>query len=246
MQFYKDLIEDFFKLLNDLNTTYFYEHDDLLFINLEILYNTIKESKISDNTISYNVQPLIIKIPESLSHTIPTGANDIVIYFSVKNISITKDKDIVSNPIKKLDTFNIVIKGKDKKENELISSWHLDKKIVSDTYTFSEPEFHFTFGGYKMEESNLDFGQLLLMRTPRIMHPPLDLILGIDFILKNYISKKYNDTFINDKKYIEIINEVKKLIWKPYAFAFAKKTQNDFSKNNKLKFDTDFVNSITG
>jgi len=250
MQIYKKLIEDFFKLLKDLNTPYIQEYGYSLFLNINILYDTIKDSRISNNIISYSILPLKIKIPENLSHTIPTGAKDIVLCFSVKNISITQDKDIISNPIKKLDTFNIVIKGKDADENELISSWHLDKKIISDTYNCREPEFHFTFGGYKMEneskENNLDYGQLLLLRTPRIMHPPLDLILGIDFILNNYMSKKYSGIFINEKKYIKIINQVKELIWQPYALAFAKKMQNDFSKIDKLKFDSNFVDSITG
>ncbi len=251
MQYYKNLIIDFHKLIEEINISYMQEFSNSLFSNLEILYKTIKESYITNNSIAYSVATLQINLPESLSHTIPTGANSIIVYFSVKNIELKRNKNnIISNPIERLDSFNIVIKGEDINKNELISSWHLDKKIVSNKYNFIEPEFHFTFGGYKMENkyenNNCDFGQLLLMRTPRIMHPPLDLILGIDFILNNYISKKYNDLFICNKKYIKIIQKIKELIWRPYALAFAKKMQNDFSKLNKLKFDNEFVNSITG
>ena len=247
MQYYKNLIQDFHRLIIELNTSYIQEFSSSLFLNLEILHNTIKESNTIDNSIAYSLAPLQINLPESLSHTIPIGSNSIIVHFSVKNINLKRNESVITNPIDRLDSFNIVIKGKDIDENELISSWHLDKRKVSDCYNFIEPEFHFTFGGHYMDSnSSWDFGQLLLMRTPRIMHPPLDLILGIDFILNNYISKEYNSIFIGDKRYIEIIQKVKELIWRPYALSFAKKMQNDFSRIDNLKFDKVFINSITG
>ncbi len=250
MKFYNELLKDFLDLLKELNTSYIQEYNKLLFQNLDILFDTIKDSSISKDTICYSVAPLQILLPESLSHTIPNDVNAMTLLLSLRNIKIINSKNKIINPIDRLESFNIVIQGENDEGGEFISAWHLDKREESNSYNFSEPIFHFTFGGYKMEnkhkDSNWDYGQLLLMRTPRIMHPPLDIILGIDFVLNQYVSKEYSTLFISNKRYIDIVSQIKDLIWKPYAVAFAKKMHNDFSKIDGLNFDDQFVNSITG
>ncbi len=255
MQEAQKMILDFHKILSDFNNNYLKDYYKPLFKNLEALQNMAYQGcKVEKDKFSYAIDDFVILLPEFLSHTIPSSTHiqEIEIAVSVKNIEIQKVEKNIKNPILRLDSFDIVLNGQTQSGKKLIASWHLDKRIQSANYTFQEPEFHFSFGGKKMEEAHesreYDFDALLLMSPPRLMHPPMGIILGIDFVLRNYVGTKYCKALFANPNYLKIIKNMKALLWKPYALALAKNLldNNEWQNIGEYTFDNDFGKSILG
>ena len=115
---------------------------------------------------------------------------------------------------------NIVIQGYDKDANDLLSCWHFDKHDPEDDEEetkFDHPEYHFTFGGRKMwDQMNLTWGASLILPTPRFKYPPMDGILGIDFVLGNYIKKERRHPITKLPEYKSMVKRSQARMWMPY------------------------------
>lgn len=156
--------------------------------------------------------------PDKVSGIIPHNVNDLNLKFSMSIKYKKNDDSILIDPLEKL-VFEIELFGKDENDGDLYSSWHFDRHIgkdIDNECQYSHPIYHFTFGGNRMEESNYDFGNSLILPSPRIAYPPMDLFLGIDFILQNYINKEKTKKMLNSKEYKEIIIKSQIKLWKPY------------------------------
>ena len=111
---------------------------------------------------------------------------------------------------------NIEIRATDDNGQRVSFSWHLDCEEVING-KFVHPRFHFHAGGRKI--SGLDTGQLLMISSPRIAYPPMDLPLAINFIIRNFIHKndmedQYN--ILTHKQYtIPVKNSIVEIL-KPY------------------------------
>lgn len=112
-------------------------------------------------------------------------------------------------------------------------SWHFEKHPDKkpDGSPENEPEFlhplyHLHFGGYEMtdEDKGLEFGNVLLVEAPRIMHPPMDIVLAVDFVIKNFYSCHSCQPLISlvtDPDYIRIVKNARERFWKPFAYGIA-------------------------
>lgn len=58
-------------------------------------------------------------------------------------------------------------------------------------------------------------GDTLLLDPPRLMHPPMDGILAIDFVLANYAGKIWK-SLRDDEQYKRLVVPQFEKIWKPY------------------------------
>lgn len=88
--------------------------------------------------------------------------------------------------------------------------------------------YHFHFGGNKLTEKVENYGQILILDSPRLMHHPLDFILAVDFIVSNFAP----DTWENMKKnpdYISILKRAQKLFIAPYFKTIANFFDGDTS-----------------
>jgi len=173
--------------------------------------------------------------PDQVGGVIPFGAEDLKLKFSI-SIGINKcDETIICDPLNKLE-FNIEIFGLYMDElnqcvRDLYCSWHLDKHIEKEgdlTTKYSHPHYHFCFGGRNMEENNHDYGACLILPSPRFAYPPMDAILGIDFILQNYIHKDKTNKILNNSEYKEIIIKSQERLWKPYFSSIASRWSDNF------------------
>ena len=246
------LLTDFHQVLNTFNTAYCIDNDGkILFEDLYPLEEAIRSLSNENDSWEYEIAPFVIKLPAVQNHTF-THQTSISIVFQAHNV-LNSTNDVISNPIN-LKKFDIHLKGRNAIANiDSMASWHLDDQSeLSDANDgqskYLHPVYHFTFGGKLMEGSyldNWDFGQTLVMRSPRLMHPPMDIILGIDFILTQFIARKYITDLLDKPEYKKIIQAVKQKIWKPYALAFAKNFCNDWAtETSTLTFDDEFCKSI--
>lgn len=160
--------------------------------------------QLKEPPLKYKLDPFKIaiddneKFPKRKSHK--KSASNLELFFDLEiecdSTNFVGNKD----PFKKY-SFNIVIKGKDKNNanSKLIYAIHFDKHNFKEQEegelpNQAHPAYHFQFGGNRLEENEeeLDSGQALFLDAPRIMHHPMELILGIDFILSNFFPKIWN------------------------------------------------------
>ncbi|WP_353718685.1 hypothetical protein [Dyadobacter sp. 676] len=215
--------------------------------------NEIKKTLVtSAETFTYTFSNIRVVIPKvhRPSHTIPRNIGDIDIVLSIKDDVVIKrrNESVVEDPLQRLKKFNMVLSC-----GEYTSSWHLDRHEWEEGPNHQPPKtlhpfYHLTFGGYHMEDLQVDdhdfFGNALIVRSPRIMHPPMELILGLDFVFNHFIPRGSLD-LLQDRAYTKIVKDLKRNIWMPFALAIAKNYCNNIEiDGTRLKFDERFVASI--
>jgi len=197
--------------------------------------------KISGNlkknkSLKYKLSPLRIEInndekfPKKLSHQ--KSAENLVLSF---DMNIVGDYSSLYSDLDPFEVFlfNIVVQGKNKHNpsSKLIYSIHLDRHKIEEEEEGNKPPqahplYHFQFGGNKLKEEDIDHGQALFLDSPRIMHHPMEFILGMDFILSNFFPTIWNK--INKTtKYKKIVMKYQKDFIQPYF----KSVVNSFDKN---------------
>lgn len=173
----------------------------------------------------YSVGDLVFYFTDLPRHTHPTTTTNLSLTLSVRLIADISDFEKIKDPYKHLEV-NIVVAGsrqRDGKTIELITSYHLDRHLVKKGDAEPEaahPIYHFQFGGRKLNKTLKDFGNALILDSPRIVHYPMDLILSIDFVLSNFFPNKWR-LCRKDGDYINIVRQCQHLFWKPYAYAKA-------------------------
>ena len=98
------------------------------------------------------------------------------------------------------------------------SSWHLDYDS-NDGQDYIHPHFHITWGGDNIKD--LDLGDVLLLPTPRISYPPMDIVLGIDFVLSNFVKADVYRQIQSDSQYKAAVKNAQEKYWKPYMLSLA-------------------------
>ncbi|MGN2614664.1 hypothetical protein [Aliivibrio fischeri] len=97
-------------------------------------------------------------------------------------------------------------------------AWHLDfhDHTKGKQPKFIHPDFHFHHGGRRIKDTTENYGELVLLDAPRLMHPPLDLFLAIDMLITNFIEKRVWLSLRADKRYQEIIQNSQNKWWHKY------------------------------
>lgn len=200
-------------------------HENGLCPNVSPLQNAGQAclSKSTDLKWKYRLDKIVFEA-DKVGTTIPEQAEDISVSLSIEEIEggyFTTGE--VINPLNKLK-FDIEIDGfrlntVTSEIDQLFASWHLDRHISSvgnGETKYTHPIYHFQFGGNIMEGKGDLFGNSLILPAPRIMYPPMDAILGIDFILKNYLNRTRIIKLINDPQYLQIVRNSQIRLWKPF------------------------------
>lgn len=133
----------------------------------------------------------------------------------------------VTSPESSLDLksyyFRFKIEGVDENAAYYADSWHLDFDN-SDSAEYVHPWFHLTHGGDLIKD--LKHGQLLSIIAPRIAYPPMDFVLGIDFLLSNFMKKKDYLQIQADSQYKRTVAAAQEWLLKPYIMSIAHKWCN--------------------
>jgi hypothetical protein len=155
-----------------------------------------------------------------------TDAGDISVSLSMAISGKSLGAAQVENPLDSL-CFDIEIEGRRKrkipeeiKTDFLYAAWHLDKHSPDPKdgeTTYSHPLYHLHFGGKRMEAKGYDFfGNAIILDSPRLLYPPMDAVLGIDFILQNYIGKGFIEELIKAPEYVTMVKKSQERLWKPF------------------------------
>lgn len=113
--------------------------------------------------------------------------------------------------------FRVTVLGHGKRD-VFMSSWHLDYDN-NESQEYIHPCFHLTWGGDIIKDLNL--GNVLLLPTPRISYPPMDIVLGIDFVLSNFFKSDVYKKIQDISQYKAAVKNAQEKYWKPYMLSLA-------------------------
>jgi hypothetical protein len=111
-------------------------------------------------------------------------------------------------------------------------TWHLDREGSAPgkcQALETHPRYHIHFGGegmtlsadsHRCKQKCHTFGELLLMNQPRLLHPPLDGVLAVDFVLSNAAGANWK-ALRGDPSYSSMIKRSQDRYWKSFAKTFA-------------------------
>jgi len=188
--------------------------------DLSPLYSAVdkcsKNTPHGKNSWGYDFDSLLFQV-KTPRHTLPEKIGD---YLDVKlSVSLKGICEIDSDdPFKDELSISIVVSTNEvSSARKNLCAWHLDRHIleVGDHDTEEvHPLYHFQYGGKRMYGIE-NFGNVLLLDPPRLIHPPLDAILAVDFVLSNFSGATWQQ-LKQEGDYKNLITNAQELFWKPY------------------------------
>lgn len=173
----------------------------------------------------YDAADLLFRFASSPDKSKPHPIQNVELVLSISVRGNVNDLNTFKDPLEQLK-FDIVIRGKHDGK-DLIATYHLDRHIeeIGDNPSLEpHPKYHFQFGGKKMMEEynvNLDTGNIMFLNPPRIPHHPMELILGVDFIISNFFPQRWKNLTENVDEYNNLIEKYQGLFVKYYTLNLA-------------------------
>ncbi|RYU68090.1 hypothetical protein ERW51_10310 [Aliivibrio finisterrensis] len=211
---------------------------DRIFKNLDSILS-VAQGKLNGaqgNILSVEANGIELILKKRIAGTIPSDLQSVTIFFESKSeFDLSIDIDVKDRI---LDTYNfqIGVKGINSK-GEHHNAWHLDRDIRkpnSGRPRYDHPLYHFQPGGNKLEGK--DIMGAVFIGAPRLPHPPMDVILGVHFILRNFCSTKdypFFDKLFAKPDYQDIVKRAKERMFIPYFKAFSEGcTHEDYTMKN--------------
>jgi len=103
-------------------------------------------------------------------------------------------------------------------------SWHFDRHQEGNLPEFHHPLYHTHFGGKEINKGQLNYGNVLILESPRLLHPPMDIILAVDFVMGNYYSRHNCEPYkalLDEPLYHKLVENSRKRFWQPFFLALA-------------------------
>lgn len=229
-----------------------FKHENIVADLKELVLLLKKYNFESTNTMElYRIQNVIGRNKNSISYDYVT--DDIIFNVSNSGMKAKPENQIISVIINSkytltsllsssIDIFSkycmeLYIKGyKDNndKDNNIFKffCWHLDREPNMDG-NYKHPYYHFHAGGKKL--NGIDLGGLLMINSPRIPHPPMDIVLSIHFVILNFLHTedfKEQKKILFDDGYIGIVERAQKRILEPYFATFNGTRHSAYSPQN--------------
>ncbi len=172
----------------------------------------------------YSIKDFIVDIDLSSSIQYPKKINNAKLVFSIElNGEFFDFSKNIQDPFKHLE-FNVVVEGKSRKGKEHILSYHFDRHLEGGNSSNEvHPIYHFQLGGRKLDDfksKGKNFGNKLIVDSPRFAHYPMDFISGLDFVLSNFDPKLWRE-LKRDPRYIKILRNAQNRTIKPFVASLA-------------------------
>ncbi|MHB8178352.1 MAG: hypothetical protein ACYDA5_10355 [Vulcanimicrobiaceae bacterium] len=168
----------------------------------------------------YEVVNLKFTIDEVPRHVLPSDATNLAVELRARVAGSCPETEF-DDPFSELN-IDIRLTGIRVPSNDrLILAWHLDR--VNDDHKPEEihPLYHFQHGGKTVKESkDLSWGNGLFLDAPRLLHPPLDMVLAVDFVLANFLPTRYVEC-IEDGLYCRLVRDAQVRILGPFFRSIA-------------------------
>jgi hypothetical protein len=175
-----------------------------------------KDGRVDRNTWGYEIEGFTFR-PAIPKHIKP-NVTDLSITLNIKIIANCADWENLNDPLQEL-SFKAILRGLGDKD--YYTGFHIDRH---DGGTNPEGEIHPVYHLQYLVNPNNDhafeYGTALSLDTPRIMHYPMEFVLGLGYLTANYFPLAY-ETLLDDGFYYQLFKDYQARIWKPYSHTMA-------------------------
>ncbi len=164
----------------------------------------------------YDVTLLTFRLP-TLDGSRPTALNHIAARLNVSLIGRRPTDVMNGDPFSRLAVDCVVVGRVGSLANSEIASaaWHFDRHVgrTDEPSTSIHPLYHAQYGGRQMH--SLRLGETLLCDAPRLIYPPMDAILAVDFVVSNFSYGSWLK-LREDPSYVRIVAASYREFWQPW------------------------------
>lgn len=178
----------------------------------------LKDGSTDENIWGYDVENFRMPL-DTLSHVEPQNITKGEVILNMKLRAKIEHWNTFNDPFTEL-AFNVMIRGVGKKSYHF--GFHIDKHISKSGTKEPHPIYHLQYDFNPTKSSNPDLGDLFYIDTPRIMHKPIDFILGIGFLTSNFYPIAF-EILKDERVFINLQRDYQGAIWKPYFHTLANK-----------------------
>ncbi len=176
----------------------------------------------------YRIRDLLIPKVEDLSHVRPRSVRSVNLYLSIELVGKFEEDDFRQDRLVLL-SMDFILTDENGRHTQ---SWHFDRHLKYDTPshnnanpnapTAAHPDYHFQHGGrHVWDFEDGDYANMLILDPPRIAHPPMDAILGFDFLLSNYFGEIWCLIGNSNEAYLRLVEKQQLRYWQPYYKAIS-------------------------
>lgn len=215
-------LESVFK--NDINTSPII----LAAEDVKTFSPNLKDGSTNQDYWGYTIDNLVLPV-STTKHLRPKGikTNNVELSLGMKLIGDFKHWDNLSDPFVEL-SFNVAVRGVSASGSHYFC-FHIDKHDMSKITEEPHPIYHLQYSSNPNDEDEFDYGSTFHLDTPRILHHPVDFILGIGFLTNNFFPMAY-DEIMDDTFFPGLYKRYQERIIKPYFHTLANYWDFDRSK----------------
>lgn len=176
----------------------------------------LKDGSTNEGIWGYDVEDFRMPL-DTLSHVNPQDITKGEVILNMKLRAKIDDWNTFNDPFIELG-YNVMIKGIGEKTYHF--GLHIDKHIGSTVSKEPHPIYHLQYNFNPTESNKPNLGDLFCIDTPRIMHKPVDFILGIGFLTSNFYPIAF-EILKEDREFVNLQQSYQTAIWKPYFHTLA-------------------------
>lgn len=193
-------------------------NDFLNFISTySISYQTAKFNEdLPENHWGYTIIGLSIPVePTTLKHIRPQGITNAKLLVDIEIVSDLGEWNNINDPFISLN-FKAIIKAiNPNSESPHFLAFHIDRHNGHNETNEIHPLYHLQYLQNPTKKPDFNHGESLQLDIPRMMHFPMELILGTSFLISNFAPISYSK-IIKERQYVNLCKEYQERIWKPY------------------------------
>lgn len=186
----------------------------------------LKNGDTDENIWGYDIENFTLPL-DTLKHVVPNNIEKGEIILNIRLRGAIEDWNTYNDPFVEL-SFRVMIKGIGE-HSTYHFGFHIDKHNGEDSEE-PHPIYHLQYDFNPTKSTNPNLGDLFYIDTPRIMHKPMDFILGVGFLTSNFFPTGFQ-ILCEKREFIKLNTTYQQSVWRPYFHTLANKWK-PFSENN--------------
>ncbi|MBI2272550.1 MAG: hypothetical protein HYU70_02030 [Bacteroidetes bacterium] len=175
----------------------------------------VKNGPHDPNLWGYEIPGLILEIP--INRHSNQGVTKVELTLEMKLVADYREWTTMNDPFAEL-CFRVALRGIG--TTTFFSGFHIDRHDMTTTPTDPHPLYHFQYNVNPHNAKPFNYGSILHLDEPRIVHFPLDFVLGIGFLTSNFFPMAF-DALIDNGTYANLYKKYQNCIWKPFSHSLA-------------------------
>jgi hypothetical protein len=176
----------------------------------------LKGGIVNPDVWGYDIEDFEIPL-ETLKHVKPSTITKGSVFLNLKIRANVNAWDDMNDPFLELN-FKVDVKGVGEKVYHF--GFHIDRHDLTATSAEPHPVYHIQYNINPTNSAEFDYGSIMYIDTPRLLHFPLDFILGVGFLTSNFFPTAFS-ILAEERGFVKLNNHYQEKIWKPYYHTLA-------------------------